>query len=274
MVYSPYNEFLHIGVSLGVFALLMYVVFVVYLFKLLVKNNSVLFYPFLTFQILSLSFFPFSVIPLVIIYVIICCYTVNLYAPKIYFYKMKVCVGRCVQVFTTTVIFFLFVVNIYCFDKWKLAIRNISNWDKKEFVASCYERIYPLLKNNGRFLVSFAEFRYQMGEKVLAYNLLHQAESYYTGVPFLLNLALVYEDESNIIKAKCLYNLASHMTPNNVEVIYSQVLFLCRYGFRDEARQISLDLIERLKKQDVSLSLRDRFYIRKILENGGRELLE
>ena len=47
VVDSPYNEFFHIGIELGVIALLIYLIFVFLIYRMLWKNNSLLFYPFI-----------------------------------------------------------------------------------------------------------------------------------------------------------------------------------------------------------------------------------
>lgn len=263
VVASPYNEFLNIGVSLGIFALLMYVVAVVLLLKLLIKNKSVLLYPFLAFQVLSLSFFPFRIIPLNVIYITLCCYAINMYAPFTVQIELKHL--AIIKKITAFFILLLFIVSLYCFNKWRIATRNIENYESIEKVESYYKNIYPLLRDNGRFLASYANYKYLIGEEDSAYVLLKKAENCYTSVSLFQLLARMYEEEHNIPKSKEMLELSTKMTSNDFESIYYYVDFLYRHNYFEEIVKTVSVLIQHVESSDRKMTPREEYFYGEIL---------
>jgi len=67
IVHSPFNEFLNIGVTLGVFGLLLYSSIIVVAFYYTIKAKSILVYPIIVFFVVSFSFFPLSIAPLMVV---------------------------------------------------------------------------------------------------------------------------------------------------------------------------------------------------------------
>ncbi|MDR1171709.1 MAG: O-antigen ligase family protein [Bacteroidales bacterium] len=66
-VHSPYNEFLNVGVTLGVGGLLPYLSFIVFVLIAAYRTRSPLLYPVCAFLVVSLSYFPFKIVPLAVV---------------------------------------------------------------------------------------------------------------------------------------------------------------------------------------------------------------
>lgn len=258
---SPYNEFLNIGVTLGVAAMLIYVWLVAMLLLTLHRNRSALFYPLLTFQVLSLSYFPFSIAPLMALYVALCGCAVNLYSPCIFRMKCRLGVVRFIGVAASVSVALVVAGSWIALEKWKEA-RAFS--DCAPVSGRCYESVWPLLKDNGRFLVSFANMEFGSGDSVAASILLQRAERCYTGVAFLLCVAEMQENSGCMAEAKRNLFLAANMTRLNAEATYFQISFLLRNGFRAEAVRAAASFMERVRSSHKDFSVRDKFYISRI----------
>lgn len=258
---SPYNEFLNIGVTLGVAAMLIYVWLVAMLLLTLHRNRSALFYPLLTFQVLSLSYFPFSIAPLMALYVALCGCVVNLYSPCIFRMKCRLGVARFIGVAASVSVAFVVAGSWIALEKWKEA-RAFS--DCAPVSLRCYESVWPLLKDNGRFLVSFANMEFGSGDSVAARSLLQRAERCHTGEAFLLYVAEMQENSGCMAEAKRNLLLAANMTRLNAEATYFQISFLLRNGLRAEAVQAAASFMERVRSSHRDFSVRDKFYISRI----------
>ena len=267
---SPYNEFLWVGVTLGIVALVVYAVAVVLLLRMIAVNKSVLFYPFLAFQILSLSYFPFAISPLMALYVAFCGSGVNLYAHKISAFSLKRNALRAFGAVAFVSVAVFCVVGGVCQTKWKEARRNAKDAD---LARTGYVAIYPLLKDNGRFLASYAELEFNSGDKESAYKLLRRAERCHTGESFLLALANMQEGGGDIMGAKKSLSMASNMAPLNAEATYCWVAFLLRNDFENEARRIAVEFTNRVGGSMESFSVREKYYIRQMerlaISKGG-----
>lgn len=258
---SPYNEFLNIGVMLGVAAMLIYVWLVAMLLLTLHRNRSGLFYPLLTFQVLSLSYFPFSIAPLMALYVALCGCAVNLYSPCIFRMKCRLGVARFIGVAASVSVALVVAGSWIALEKWKEA-RAFS--DCATVSGRCYESVWPLLKDNGRFLVSFANMEFGSGDSVAALSLLQRAERCHTGEAFLLYVAEMQESNGCMAEAKRNLLLAANMTRLNAEATYFQISFLLRNGLRAEAVRAAASFMERVRSSHKDFSVRDKFYISRI----------
>ena len=258
---SPYNEFLWVGVTFGVVALVVYAAAVALMLRMLAANNSALFYPFLTFQILSLSYFPFAISPLMSLYVVLCGSAVNLYAHKISAFSLKRNAFRMLGAVAFTTVAVFCAAGCVCQKKWNEARRNAEEADS---ARSGYAAICQLLKDNGRFLASYAELEFNSGDKESAYKLLRRAERCYTGESFLLALANMQEDGGDINGAKKSLAIAANMTPLDAEATYCWVAFLLRNDFEKDARRIAVDFMNRAGGCMGGFSVREKYYIRQI----------
>lgn len=247
IVHSSYNEFLNVGVTLGIIGLLFYSTFVIYVLILAYRMKSPLLFPLLAYQIISLFYFPFKIVPLTVLY-ILCCVSVvstdNLSFLRLSFSsKLKNCYLYGIGV----IVFSGFILSIYSYVYWQKATEQSFSAETYVNASQSFRKCYPLLKNNGRFLVSYAELQYKLGDRQKAFTLMHQAESFFSDILFLHNLAMVYEEEGNVSEAKKKLSIASNMSPNNIQILIAQMQFLRRIGEYDEACQVNNLLLHRKK---------------------------
>ncbi len=249
IVHSPYNEFLNIAVTSGVIGLLLYVLFTLFIMRLAYNKKSIFLFPLITFQILSLTYFPFRIIPLTVIYVICCASVVSSYHPKQDFIlSISFRVKRLSTYIITCLVALCTGYCTYCFYHWQDGIKLM---DKKEYAKAyfSFEKSYFLLQNNGRFLISLAELEYKRGEYNTTLQLMEEANKYFSDIPLLHNLAMLYEQKGMIDKAKEKLNLAVNMSPDNIDIRFAQIQFLQRIGEKEKALQKAIDLRNRIKKE-------------------------
>lgn len=251
IVHSPYNEFLYIAVTVGILGLIFYVLFVFCILRMTYKSKSVLFLPLLTFQIISLSYFPFRIVPLGVFYVMCCAMAVNSCAPD----ASKLISSISVKMRRSLLYMIAFFVIVCCgcyaysFFYWRKAIAQM---DGKEYVQAedSFEKSYPLLQDNGRFLASFAELKYKTGNSDDTLLLMEKAGCYFSDIPFLHNWAMLYEQKGKVDEAKEKLDLAVAMSPRNIDIRLAQIQFLQRTGKAEEARQKVLLLKNKIKENN------------------------
>jgi tetratricopeptide (TPR) repeat protein len=265
IVHSPYNEFLNMAVTIGVVGLVFYLLFIIYILITAYKRESPLFYPLLTYQFVSLSYFPFQIIPLTVIYIMCCAIVVNTdnvsfrirlihssLKPKLLTICMLIPIMMCLS------------LGLYSFGYWKRAIAQSNNERTYDRACKSFEHSYPYLKGNGRFLISYAELQYRIRNKKMASLLMYQAEHYFSDIAFLHNLAMIYEEDGRINEAKEKFNLAVNMSPNNIDITFAQVQFLQRIGDIEQACFIVKCLRQRIEKNNTILKKRDQFILKEI----------
>ena len=254
IVHSPYNEFLNIGVTLGVLGVILYGIFVGYIIKTAYKLKSPLLYPIIIFQIISLSYFPFRIFPLSIIYILLCALIVYKKQERGKFVvdknkKKLICIILICYISIYT------VCSLYSFIQWRHAVYYTGRIVDK----TLFKKPFLFLKGNGRYLASYAEFCYKTDDNVKAFELMKQAENFYSDIPFLNNLAIIYEQNGFILEARKRYDLATKIAPANANIALAKIEFLDRIGERDEAYRIALlwkkKLASKKMKQRYKLSL-------------------
>lgn len=245
VVHSPYNEFLNIGVTLGIIAMLLYMVFVFYILILAYKKKSLLLFPLLAYQVISLSYFPFKIIPLTVLYIVSCTIVISddvrsIHAPLSLKLRKNIIKYICIAVFSC------FVISLYSYGFWRSAVKQSSS--PPTYINACqsFEKSFPFLKTNGRFMISYAELQYKLGNKQAAFALMHQAESYFSDIAFLHNIAMIYEEEGDISTAKDKFNIVLNMSPNNTRILIAYIQFLQRIGEEREACLLKEILISRV----------------------------
>lgn len=263
IVHSSYNEFLNIAVTVGIVGLILYLLFVVYVLGIAYRTKSFLLFPLLAFQIVSLSYFPFKIIPLTVIYIICCSIVIS--SSKLH--KIHITTSLIsLKLFALGIIIpvtFCFLSGLFCFGYWEKAIKQSNEVKTYSNACESFEKIYPFLKNNGRFLISFAELKYKMNnDSVLL--LMEQADNYFSDVAFLHNLALLYEQVGRIEDAKAKYEIAVNMSPKNINISYAQICFLQKIGDVDKAYQLAILLRKKIAK--TSSKYNNKLILKKINE--------
>lgn len=246
VVHSPYNEFLNVAVTIGIVGLIFYLLFTISVLIVAYKTKSLLLYPLLAFQFVSLSYFPFRIIPLTVIYIICCSIVIGTTnAP----FRMRITYSfffRKLLTFCVLIpVIICFSLGIFSFGYWRKAIEQSSNIETYSQACKSFEKSYPFLKNNGRFLISFAELKHKMDDKT-SLLLMEQANHYFSDVAFLHNLAVLYEQDGRIKEARQKYEIAINMSRNNIDILYSYIQFLQRIGDNEKVYQLSFQLRKKL----------------------------
>lgn len=249
VVHSPYNEFLNVAVCLGIVGLLLYLMFVVYILISAYKTKSFLFFPLLTFQVVSLSYFPFKIIPLTVVYLLCSALVVSVNKNCLYQLLVSVKLLRRISFCIVSVVLICFMSNLYGFNYWRKAIGQSANHETFSLAAGSFEKCFPFLSGNGRFLISYAELLYRMRNEQESFVLMHRAEKYFSDINFLHDLAVVYEMEGDMYAAKNKFNMAVNMSPDNIRIAFAQIQFLDRIGETEEVYRLTKLLIDKIKKK-------------------------
>ncbi len=189
------------GVTLGFAGLLLFILFTLFIIIAAYRVRTPLLYPICTFLIISLSYHPFKIIPLVIVLIVFIALILN-------FSRIKPILTinvrhKAVVLIPVMAIAVLFVGNSWSsYNRWQAAVENMQKEEYWKMANTQFEEIYPMMKGNGRFLITWADLQYRMGNTSGSLSLLKKAENFFCDNIFLSNLAALYEETGQIEKAK------------------------------------------------------------------------
>ncbi len=248
IVHSPFNEFLNIGVTLGILGLLIYTVLIVLLLYYSRKSN--LLYPIVAFIMISVSYFPFSISPLMLIIVPVVAFISNGVKPIIKF-RVGVSSYRIILLILISLTAFLLTNVIKSkvkFNKWQEAvIISRSNGD----VEQDFQELYPSMKTNGRFLLTYANFQYKKGKTDEALQLMEEAQVCFCDIRSSINLAKLYNELGMYNNALEKYNLAINIAPDKFNSHHEKILFFIENKQFKEAYELCVKLENRNIKKSV-----------------------
>ncbi len=253
VVHSPFNEFLNIGVTLGVLGLSLFVILVVFVFYNAVKSKSLLIYPLFIFSVISLFYFPFKIAPLVALIVPLVAFISN---------KSRITYQKQLSQFTKRFFFLvLLVTSLFLLSNSILSYINQKNWGKavsyftkgKDLIESerLFVELYPVMKENGRFLITYSNLKCKQGYPLKALELLEKAENYFCDITLSLKLAKLYEAMGEYHKAEEHYSLAENIAPDRFFASYEKVLFYINIGKFEKAYLLSKTLLNRPIKETL-----------------------
>lgn len=248
IVHSPYNEFLYVGVTLGILGFILYTLIVIYTIKTAYKTKF--FESILIYQIISLAYFPFKIVPLTIVYILLCALVFN--STSGFNIKVKTKTWKNFNGVLLFSILLCLACITYSFQQWKQATSGTQ-----QINHTAYKNSYVFLRGNGRFLASYAEFCYKNGDTDKAFILMKEAENYFLDIAFLHNLATLYEQNGLVAEAQKQYDLATEICPNNANIAFAKIQFLKRNGKEKEASQFILLWKEKL----LSNKLKEKYKI-------------
>lgn len=247
VVHSPFNEFISIGTSMGIITLILLISLFFLIFSYLVRTKHRLLYPFLSFTIISLFYFPFRISPIV-----------SLIIPLVAWISNDVHTLYLVQpqkIFKYAVILFLFLSTSFLafksvkthalYKQWQYSY-SLSLVDSSIVKAEqLYFELYPNLRTDGRFLITYSNLLSTQGKNREALQLLVEAADYFCDITSSLNLAMLYESQGDYSRAEGEYNRAISLAPNRMTSTYEKILFLKRTGRNQEAYLASIELFNR-----------------------------
>jgi hypothetical protein len=241
LVHSSYNEFLNIGVTLGFVGMFLFILFVLFIMITAYRARTPFLYPICVFLIISLSYHPFAIIPLVIIFILFVAISFNSN-------RIKPILTIIIRQNTAVLIPIMIVATLLVrnsrvnYNRWKTAVEHTQKEEYWKKANIQFEEIYPVMKGNGRFLITWANLQYRMGNPSGSLSLLEEAEYYFCDNVFFKNMAILYEENGEIEKAKRSFNKAVNIVPGAFNIAYERILFLQRIGEHREAYRESIDL--------------------------------
>jgi hypothetical protein len=234
IVHSPFNEFLNIGVTLGIIGLLLFILFVLFVFVVACKTRTPLLFPVCAFLIVSISYFPFKIAPLTMVCTTFAALIINCSQLKpLFIINIRQKIWLLVPILLIAPL--LTWNNLNKYNKWRLAVENAQIEENLHVSNTCFSDIYPAMKGNGRFLITMSKLQYQMRDTLTTFSLMKEAEQFFCDDVFLKNLALLYENNGQITEAGTLLHKAVNIIPDQFGIAYERILFLQRTGKHQEA---------------------------------------
>lgn len=267
IVHSPFNECLNVGVTLGMPGLLFYAVLLGLAFYYAIKNQSVLIYSLFVFFVISLSYFPFKIAPLMII-VIPLLASVAADGRTILKQSLNpfVKTSVCTVLLSGVLLLCVKTVRSYlAFKDWQMTAQLSENNAQLDETERLFCELHPKLKTDGRFLITYANFQYQRGHKIEALRLMEESEHYFCDIVSSIELAKMYAAFGMDEKAEKKYDIAINIAPDRFISRYEKILFFVDKADYDKAYDLCRKLYAKPIKKSVYI---DPYIIkRKVLKH-------
>ncbi len=242
VVYSPFNELLGVGVSIGMIGLALYLLFALFVVRSALRTKTMLLYPVIAFLIVSMSYFPMKIAPIAILMVAFAAMIVSPASSKtILNIKFPAIVGMFVFASISCGLIF---INYRTFDRWEKATER-SGFSAETTLGNSFHKAYPLLKGNGLFLFSYAEHCFDTGDLQKALCLMEKSEGYHAGIGASHLLAALYEENGETARAEEGLRKAVALSNSQYYPIWVLIMFLDRTGDSAEAYRLAVELYNR-----------------------------
>jgi hypothetical protein len=247
VVHSPFNEFLNIGVTIGIIGLALFIILAGLVFCYGIKSKDPLFYPVLAFLIISFSYFPFKISPMISLIIPVLA-LISIRSNKLIQIRLPEYSYKMILVLLLVMASFMAVkvTSGYThYKKWQEAYSYSLDEDGLFKSVQLFSELYPSLKWDGRFLMTYSNLEYRQGDFVDALKLLEEAETYFCDITLSIKLAKLYEKLGSYEKAEQKFDLAINLAPNNMTAAYEKILFYKNIGEDHKAYKASVALINK-----------------------------
>lgn len=253
IVHSPFNEFLNIGVTFGVFILFLYICLNFSVLRNALMYKSRLIYPLLIFTLLSLTYFIFKITPIILLMVpMVAAVSGSNKIQSAGFLFVKIRKPFLVIVIVASVFGISNTVTSYInFKKWQKAVVYSQNKENRQEAEKLFNFLYPKMIDNGRFLITFSNLKYVQGDNVLAIKLLEKADKCFCDIILATKMAGLYYELGFLEKAEEKFTLAENIAPDRFLSSYEKVLFYRRTKQDKKAYDLCKEIIKRPIKEQV-----------------------
>ncbi len=239
-----FNELLHITSELGIPGLILFLSSVMVVFY--TKSRKTLTVLCAKSGILSLLIFglfsyPFSILPLKILFVSFIAVIASCSTQIIFEFKVNNAIWDKIR-FTHTIVVIIILGS--GFFGLKLITKSYLKWGKvhKELIANNYElglqrctEIYPTLKTDGFFLAMYGTYLFNTGQTNQAINVLETATIVMPTNNIYLKLGDRYLSDFQLLKAEKAYTYAWQMIPSRIKPVYKLADLYYNTGREDQA---------------------------------------
>lgn len=264
IVHTPYNEFLYIGVSFGIFGLSLFGILLSVIIFSAVRSDNLLIYPLLILFASTMCFFPFKIFPLISFVIIIISIIsseksniINLRIEN----KLLSIVVFIISFFYILFLLYKTIDDYFCFRYWQNAFISLQE-NKLHNVEKTFHKIYPKMKYNGRFLITYAHLKYKQKDLKKSLILFEESKNFYCDSQQLLKIANLYSELNNEKLAIDNYQLAIKIDPLNYNIHYEYIRYLIKLSRYLEAYNESLKLYNKPLRKTIYI---DQIIIKKRL---------
>ncbi len=244
------------------------------LFRVAFKKNNKLVYPLLVFLIVSFTYFPFKITPLLILVIPVATLVsvqskpvIKLFIPSAI---KRLVVGLLLVI--SSILLIQHTAEFLEFKKWQNAVLFSKEENRASDSEKLFNELYPKMKTNGRFLITFSNLKYIQNDKKEAIKLLEQADNYFCDIVLSEKMAKLYQELGNYEKAEEKFILAENIAPDRFSTSYDRVLFYIDTHQNLKAYELCRDILDRpVKKQIYADPYIIKSKVRKIIlayENG------
>jgi len=236
LVYSPFNEFFNVGVTLGVFALALFFLICLLVAYMALRIKSIFFFSILSYLIICLSYCPFHIPSMTCFIIVLCASVVNQFEQNN---------RTCLFIIHSGCRFFvklgvlslsiILILSVYAFSNWFVGNNNM-NLGIYEEALTYYKKAYPFCSEDGVFVSDYASLHCSRGEYAEAYKEWITADRYFSSPNICQNLSILAENSRHIEESKQWMQKAVSLSPKDFKIRGSYILLLWDIGDSIEAR--------------------------------------
>jgi len=250
------NDFIQIGVELGLVGLLIFVTILGIVLFSKTKNHSGIPIKGALLAWLVLALFSNTLFVLVtgLLFIVLLAYLSGQQTETASFKKN----GKYANCACSSILFFasiflcIWVVKTYpAVQNWKKGNLYYSA-DQYKRTEQYYSKAFKALSYDGQFLQNFGQCLWKLGKNEASLKLLNLAKDYHNDPPLYCNIGLNYYGLDQYQKAEQSFLKAHHMVPNRWYPEYLLAKNYCSTGKRKQAATLAQNLLEKeLKKEST-----------------------
>lgn len=249
-----FNEYLQIGIELGIVGLLLFLAIIGIALYTGIKNRKIMAVGSLSSLLLfACMSYPFNLLPflIVLVFMLSLCVT-NESKKKFVCPNINMKLTYCLF-FVSTIILFICLYNRYptykAYKDWKIA-KSFLNYGIPEENAERYARLKPYLSDQVGFLLEYAGCLSALKEYDKSNIELQKAGKICCDPIILIRIGKNYQTMKSYKKAEQYYLQAAYTIPSRYYPIYLLAKLYMETGEKDKAQLVAKALLEKVPKID------------------------
>ena len=269
MTYFAFNEWLQIGVELGVVGLLLFATLFYHLLKIPARTPLALGSKagIVVVLVQTFFFYPLSVLPIQLFFTF-CIATVASSLPGTPLLPLPTSIRRAITLvsFILAGFFLVYQANTFrALRQWKKAAAIILFQEKK--ALSIYQDVYPRLQYKGEFLFNYGAELSKLGSYQKSITLLEAAKKKFSHIDLYMFLGNGYKALGQYAKAEQSYQHAAHMIPHRFYPKYLLVQLYRETNQTTKARRLAKEIMNAEPKVTSNEVAEIKHAMKKFLNN-------
>lgn len=241
-----FNEYLQLGVEVGILPMLLFIIITVLSIIVLIKNNTCIAYGQLSLAISSIFSYPLQTLPNLLLFVLYLCYTSiqisKIRVRTIYYALCPICV-----IIISVIMMRQYSKYIYALEKYDLALSLFAN-EIVEPAIRILDSVSEELPTNEEYLFEFGHILHKLGYWEVSNVVLARGARVSDDPMFHNIMGKNFAEMGQFSDAEEEYYYAKQMLPNRLYPLYLLSMLYYNYGMMDKFNNMANEAIDFMPK--------------------------